>query len=176
MDAMQRNPSMVSPERWEYLLELADTEKMSTLATEAIKAADSIVEDIMAGRDVADLESWHDLIIHWETYVKAMQSRAFNEEATPDIRNKMKDHMFWTEEAMLNKMEGNPEFEARLATLNLFPIFPHSNFRTPLSREQQMAVAQGQANRGDAITSRIPGTSTQEIKEDELAKERIRRG
>ena len=175
LDAMQRNPNMVSPERWEYLLELADTEKMSSLATEAIKAADSIVEDIMAGREVAPLEDWHDLIVHWETYVKSMQSRAFNEEASPEIRNKMKDHLFWTEEAMIDKSTKNPEFQARLATLNLFPVFFHENFQAPMSREHQIAMVQGQANRGDAVTGQIPGTSSSEMKDMEFAKEQLRR-
>ena len=175
LDAMQRNPNMVSPERWEYLLELADTEKMSSLATEAIKAADSIVEDIMAGREVAPLEDWHDLIVHWETYVKSMQSRAFNEEANPAIRSKMKDHVFWTEEAMLDKAKKNPEFQARLATLNLFPVFHHDDFQAPMSREHQIAMVQGQANRGDAVTGQIPGTSSSEMKDMEFAKEQLRR-
>ena len=173
LEAMQRNPSMVSPDRWEQLLELADTEKMSSLATEALKAADSMVEDIMAGRDVAPLEDWHDLIAHWETYVKSMQARSFNEEATPDIRAKMKDHVFWTEEAMIQKGQKNPEFQARLATLTLFPIFHHTNFAPPVSREHQMAMVQGQANRGDEVTGQIPGTSPQEIKEQEFAKKQL---
>ena len=176
LDAMQRNPSMVSPERWESLLELADTEKMSTMMTEAVKAADSMVEDILAGRDVAPLEDWHDLIVHWEAYVKSMQGRGFNEEATPDIRNKMKDHLFWTEEAMLDKAKKNPEFQAKLATLTLFPVFHHTNFEVPLSREHQMAMVQGQSNRGDEVTGNIPGTSRQEIAEENFAKEQLKRG
>jgi hypothetical protein len=175
LDAMQRNPKMVSPERWEYLLELADTEKMSTLATEAIKAADSIVEDIFAGREVAGLEDWQDLIIHWETYIKAMQSRAFNEEADPAVRNKLKDHVYWTEKAMLNKSSKNPEFEAKLAQLTLFPIFNHDDFEIPKSREHQLAMIQGQANRGDAVSGVIPGTSPQEMREIEFAKEQMKR-
>ena len=176
LDAMQRNPNMVTPERWETLLELADTEKLSTLATEAVKAADSIVEDIMAGREVAPLEDWHDLIIHWEAYVKSMQGRAFNEEADPAIRSKMKDHLFWTEEAMLDKAKKNPEFQAKLAMLTLFPVFHHTNFEVPMSREHQMAMVQGQTNRGADVTGMIPGTSPQEMQEEQFAKEKLRRG
>ena len=115
LDAMQRNPQMLSGERWEELLDLANTEKMTTLMTEAVRAADSIVEDIMAGREVAPLEEWHDFIIHWQAYAKAMQSRSFNEEADPQIRAKFKDHVYWTERAMIRKMQKNPEFEAKLA-------------------------------------------------------------
>lgn len=176
LEAMQRNPSMVSGERWEHLLELADTEKMSTMMTEAVQAADSIVEDIMAGRPIQPLEEWHDLIPHWETYVKAMQGRGFNEEAGPEVRSVMKDHLFWTEEAMIEKMKGNPEFEAKLAQLVNFPIFKHSNFVAPRSLEQQMAMVQGQANRGDMVTGMIPGTSPQDMQEVAFAKEKMKRG
>jgi hypothetical protein len=61
---------------------------------------------------------------------------------------------------MLEKAANNPEFQAQLATLKLFPIFDHSaspvNF-TPQSREQAAAVAQGQANQGMEPSTLIPG-------------------
>ena len=174
LDAMQRNPNMVSGERWESLLELADTEKLSSITTEAVKASDSIIEDLMAGREVAPLEEWHDFIVHWQTYSKAMQSRAFNEEADPMIRAKVKDFVFMTERAMIRKMQNNPEFEAKLATLTLFPLFVHEDFVPPRSMEQQIAMVQGQTNRGAEVTGTIPGTSTQDILEQQNAKARLK--
>lgn len=174
LDAMQRNPQMLSGERWEELLDLANTEKMTTLMTEAVRASDSIVEDIMAGREVAPLEEWHDFVIHWQTYAKAMQSRSFNEEASPLIRNRFKDHVYWTERAMIRKMRKNPEFEAKLSTLTLFPLFDHPDYVPARSLEQQMAVVQGQANRGDAITGQIPGSSPEDIAAIENAKKQLK--
>lgn len=158
LDAMQRNPTMVSGERWADLLDMASTEKMTTLITEAVRAADSIVEDLLAGREAAPLETWHDFITHWNAYSKAMQARSFNEEATPQIRARFKDHVYYTELAMLDKMRKNPEFEAKLATLTLFPLLEHKNFIAPRSLEMQMVTVQGQANRGAEITGQIPGT------------------
>lgn len=174
LDAMQRNPNLFSPERAEQLLELGDTEKMSSILTEAVKAADSIVEDLLAGRSVAPLEEWHDFIVHWSAYSRAMQARTYNEDVDPDIRARFKDHVFWTEKAMIRKMNKNPEFEAKVATLTLFPLFTHPNYSPARSREQQMAMVQGQANRGDSVTGQIPGTSTQDILEQQNAKARLK--
>ena len=162
LDAMQRNPDMVAPERWEELLEFANTEKLSTLTTEAVKAADSENEDIMAGRPVEMPEEWENHITHWNAHSRVMQSRQFKEEADPKVRAVMKDHVYWTEEAMIKKMKNNPEFEARLATLLLFPLFHHEGFVAPRSVEQQQAVVQGQANQGMAVTGQIPGTPKDE--------------
>ena len=174
MDALQRNPQMFTPERAEELLELGDTEKLSSIATEAVKASDSIIEDLMAGRPVEPLEEWHDFIVHWRTYSKAMQSRSFSEEADPEIRAKVKDHMYWTEEAMIAKFKQNPEFEAKVATLTLFPLFKHEGYVAPRSMEQQMAMVQGQANRGAEVTGQIPGSSPEDIMEANNAKKNLK--
>ena len=62
---------------------------------------------------------------------------------------------------MVEKAKVNPLFQAKLAELPLFPIFP--NGFTPLSREQQQIVVQGQANKGQEITGQIPGEDRQEL-------------
>ena len=175
LDAMQRAPQMLPPERWEELLEFANTEKLSTLLTEATKASDSENEDLMSGRPVQMPEEYENHITHWQSHAKIMQSRQFKEEADPKVRAAMKDHTYWTEEAMLKKMRNNPEFEAKLATLLLFPLFHHEGFIAPRSLEQQMAMVQGQANRGDQVTGQIPGTSPDDINEMQNAKNNIRK-
>lgn len=174
LDALQRAPQMLSPERWSAILDLGDTEKLITMTTEAVRASDSIVEDILAGREVRPLEEWNDLAIHWETYTKAMQSRSFNEDVPQDIRDRMKDFLYWTEEMMIDKGQKNPEFEARLATLQMFPIFVHDDFVIPRSREQQLAVVQGETNRGDNVTGNIPGTGIEEIQKEQHAQKQLK--
>ena len=52
MDTMQRNPNLFSPERWEELLDLGSSERMIKLSTDAIQAADSENEDILAREPV----------------------------------------------------------------------------------------------------------------------------
>lgn len=174
LDAMQRHPNMLSSERWEELLELGNIEKFNTLVSQAYRAADSIVEDILAKRPIKPLEEWHDFIPHWETYVKAMQSRAFNEDAEPEVIETLKNHLYMVEEAMFNKAEKNLEFEAKLATLTLFPVFSH-NYPMPRSREQQLIAAQGAHNRGEPTDAQVAGTSKEEMKEIEFAKEQLKR-
>jgi len=162
LDAMQRNPQMLQPERWEELLELANEKKMQTLVSEAIKAADSENEDLMQGEPVAPPEEWEDHIQHWDSHARAMQSRSFKEEAAPEIRAAFKEHVLITEKAMLEKARSNPLFQSKLATLVNFPLFYHADSFAPASKEHQEAMVQGQANRGDAVSGMIPGTPMEE--------------
>jgi len=162
LDALQRNPQMLSPERWEELLEFGNEEKMQSLVSEAVRSADSENEDLLAGEPVGLPEEWEDHIVHWEAHVRHMQSRSFKEEATPEIRTAFKLHLKTTEEAMLLKMETSPQFEAHLARLKTFPIFHHAK-PAPKSSEHQEAMVQGQANRGEAVSGQIPGQESNEI-------------
>lgn len=160
MDIMQRNPTLFSPERWEELLEVGNTDRALSLATEALRSADSENEDIMAGIQVFEPEEWEDHIAHWDSHVKAMQSRAFKEEADNEIVEAMKNHVFLTEELMLEKAATSPLFQSQLANLKLFPIFFHDNFSPPASQAHQEAMVQGQANRGEPISGMIPGQNS----------------
>jgi hypothetical protein len=68
----------------------------------------------------------------------------------------MMEHIAVTEFAMVEKAQSNPGFEAQLATLPLFPIFP--NGFVPKSKEHMEAVIQGESNRGAPLSGSIPGT------------------
>jgi uncharacterized protein YfkK (UPF0435 family) len=164
MDTMQRNPTLFSPERWEELLDLGNSEKMQTLATAAVKSADSETDDLMNGDPVAPPEEWEDHIAHWEAHSRAIQSRSLKEEAPPEIIDALRDHIYIHEEAMLLKAQSNPLFQSQLASLKLFPLFYHQGSAVPLSKEQQEAVVNGQANRGEEITGSIPGQDSEQQK------------
>ena len=62
------------------------------------------------------------------------------------------------EELMLEKASKSPIFEAQLARLVHFPLLNHIGYTAPQSKEQQEAVVQGQANRGEPVTEMIAGT------------------
>jgi hypothetical protein len=176
LDAMQRAPQMLSPERWEELLELGNTEKYYTLTTAAVQAADSENEDLLAGREVASVQEWEDHIAHWESHSKVIQSRQFKEEVDPESRQRFIEHVRLTEKAMFRKAESNPEFAAKMATLTNFPLFFHKGAQMPLSREHQAAMVQGQANRGDQVTGVIPGVSSEDSAQAEINEKRIKGG
>ena len=160
---MQMKPDLLSNERWLDLLDLADTEKMNSLITVAVRAAESENEDMMAGRPVGDPEEFEDHIVHWKVHTKAMQERTFKEECPPEYRQKVMEHIAIHEFLMVEKARANPLFQAKLAELALFPIFP--NGFTPMSAEQQRVVVQGEANQGLPISGIIPGEDKSEIEE-----------
>jgi hypothetical protein len=160
LDAMQRAPQSLDGDRWLELLELGNVEKMQTLITEAIRAADTENEDLIAGRYVALPEEYEDHIAHWQSHSKFVQSRHFKEDVPDENKKKMLEHIFWTEEAMLDKMNMNLEFEAKLATLTTFPLFHHSNYRIPRSAQQQALGAQAEVPSGQ-----IPGQDINDLKE-----------
>ena len=157
IEMMQYNSSMLSSERWVDLLDLGNSEKMTSLITEAVKAADSENEDLLAGNPVGEPEEWEDHILHWRAHSKTIQRRSFKEETPVEIREAFIDHIETTEFAMFEKAKTSQLFQAKLAELPLFPIF-YREGEVPKSREHQEAVVQGQANRGEDVTELIPGT------------------
>jgi hypothetical protein len=165
LDAMQRAPKMFSAERWEELLELGNSDRMVRLSTEAVKSADSENEDLLAGEEVALPDDWEDHLIHWESHVRAMQSRSFKEDAPEEYIAAMKEHVFVTEQLIIEKMGKNPLFQAKVAELKLFPLFNHPNMGTPTSAAHQEALVQGQTNRGEAVSGAIPGSDIEETRE-----------
>lgn len=163
IELMQMKPDLLSDERWLDLLDLGNTDKMNSLLTTSVRAAESETEDIMAGRPVGDPEDFEDHIIHWKTHSKAMQERTFKEECPPEYREEMMQHIAIHEFLMIERARANPLFESKLAELANFPIFP--NGFVPRSKEQQTVIVQGDANRGTQITGMIPGEDKSEIEE-----------
>ena len=154
VEVMQMKPDLLSNERWIDLLDLGNSDKMNSLITVAVRAAESENEDILAGRFVGEPEEFEDHIVHWKTHTKAIQERSFKEEAPPEYREEILEHIAVHEFVMVEKAKVNPLFQAKLAELALFPIFPNG-FR-PLSREQQQVIVQGQSNQVKEITGSIP--------------------
>jgi hypothetical protein len=165
VEIMQMKPDLLSNERWLDLLDLGNTDKMNSLLTVAVRAAESENEDIMAGRPVGDPEDFEDHIVHWKTHTKAMQERTFKEECPPEYRKEMMEHIAIHEYLMVEKAQQNSLFQAKLAELTNFPVFP--NGFIPQSLEQQRAVVQGQTNQGLPITGQIPGQDKSELENKE---------
>lgn len=155
IEVLQYAPGTLSGERIVELLDLGDADKATTLITEAVRAAESENEDLLAGQPIADPEPFEDHIIHWRVHTKRMQRRDFKEEVPPEIREVFKEHVMLTEFLMVQKAKENPLFQAKLAQLDLFPLFYREGF-APQSAQQQAATVQGQSNRGEPVTGQIP--------------------
>jgi len=170
VEIMQMKPDLLSNERWVDLLDLGDSEKMNSLITVALRTAESENEDILQGKFVSDPEDFEDHIIHWKVHTKAVQDRSFKEECPPLYRQELLEHIAIHEFLMVEKAQQNPLFQSKLAELPLFPMFP--NGFTPLSKEQQTLIVQGQANKGEPITGQVPGEDRSEIQENSLKGEK----
>lgn len=161
LQTMQYAPTLFTPERWAELLEFGSVEKMYTLATEAIYSAESIVQDIIEGIPVADPEEWEDIITHLRVMYKALQKRSFKEEVPIERREELKLYVETLERLAAEKATVNPLFAAKLSQLELYPIFWEAP--VPPSREQQEALVQGQANRGEPVSGQIPATEPDNV-------------
>ena len=166
VEIMQMKPDLLSNERWIDLLDLGNTEKMNSLITVAIRASESENEDIMAGRPVEEPKDYEDHIAHWKVHVKAIQERTFKEECLPEYRRELLEHLAIHEFLMIQKAQTSPAFEAQLATLASFPVFPSGY--VPRSAQQQEVTVQGQANRGEPITGQIPAEDKTNVLEQDI--------
>lgn len=167
---MQYGANLFTPERWAELLEFGSTEKMHTLATEAIHSAESTVQDILEGIPVADPEAWEDLITHLRIFYKALQKRSFKEEVPLERREMLKLYTETLERLASEKAQVNPLFSAKLAQLEMFPIFWQAP--VPASRQQQELMVQGQTNRGEPVTGQIPADEPTEIPGEQTLREK----
>lgn len=148
MEAMQYNANLLPQERWADLLDLGGTEKMTTLITAALDAAESETEDILDGKEVGEPKEWEEQIIHWQTHTKGMQRREYKEKLSDEVHERMEHHLEMHEMLMFYKAQENPTFMAQLATLPGYPVF----FKVPMGSivsaeqaqmQQQLAIQQG---------------------------------
>lgn len=154
LQTMQYAPTLFTQERWAELLEFGSTEKMHTLITEAIQAAESECEDLLEGNPVEEPKEWEDLIIHLRVHYKKMQARSFKEDVSFANRMAFIQHVKVTEMLAAQRAQTNPLFASKLAQLEQYPMFWKAP--VPPSREQSEMLVQGQANMGMPITAAVP--------------------
>ena len=160
LEMYSRNPQQFTPERWEELLMGSSVDKAASLATVAIRSADSENEDLLNGRPVAMPEEYEDHIAHLRSHYKAIQSRSFKEEVNTDAYVALKKHITDTETLAQMQAGKNPLFGAELARLRMYPMFIEA--QAPPSAEQATADMQGASNRGEPTNAQIPATPMDE--------------
>lgn len=161
LESMQFNREMLSPERWQYLLDLGDTDKLSSIMTSAIESAEAENEDILSGEYVAEPEFYEDHIAHLRSHYAALQPLQFKQEADDEILVAMLNHIAVHEKLAIEKAKTNALYSAELANIKMFPITPglaKQAQEVVMSLEQRAALVQGEANRGEEVSTQIPGT------------------
>jgi hypothetical protein len=173
LQTMQYAPQLFTPERWADLLEFGSTEKMQTLATEAIRAAESENEDILEGNPVEEPKEWEDHIIHLRVHYKKMQARSFKEDVPLERQRALMTHVKVTEMLAAEKAAINPLFGAKLAQLEQYPMF-WKHEAVPASREQRQAEVNGANNRGEPTGQQMAAEEPESIPGEGIPTGRIR--
>lgn len=166
-EVLKVKPDILPDERLVESLELGTLEKASSIITEALRAAENENEKFFNSEEVLEPAEYEDSIIHWRTHLQKMQSGSLKVNARIEDFESLEEHVWMTEFLMMEKAKENSTFQAELAKLSLFPVFykEGQEFR-PSSLEQQKAVVQGQANRGEEITENIGADLTEEQEEN----------
>lgn len=154
---MQYNPGLFDGERWSELMEFGDTEKMQTLVSVAIQAAESEGEDLLEGNPVEEPKEWEDIIMHLRVHYKKVQARSFKEDVPKDRMAAFIQHIKITEMLAEEKAAKNPLFASKLAQLELYPMF-WTIASVPPSAEQQAAMAAGQLKHSGNTGAQIPAS------------------
>jgi len=161
LEIMQYKEDLLPAERWIDLLDLGGTEKMQSLVTAALDAAESESEDMLDGKEVGEPKEWEDHIIHWQTHVKSMQRREYKERIDDESVNQFNHHLEMTEMLMFLKAQENPLFMSKVAALQNYPIF----FKVPpgsiISAEQAQMQNQLAIQQGVPTNAQVPATEPQ---------------
>lgn len=121
-----RFPGMLPREQVLDMLDLANDQKFYDMATVAVQAAESENELMLEGGTVQAPERYEELIVHWQSHVKFIQSRSFKEDVPPDKKQLFYQHIRTTEYFMLEKAREptvSPLFIQKLQSLEQFPLF-----------------------------------------------------
>jgi hypothetical protein len=132
LDLAERFPDLWQSDEILEFMDIQRPEKLIESGTLARRAAESEVEDILQGvPNVIPPQQYHDIIPKYAVYLKAVQSRAFDE-ATPEIKARMIVQIQTAEYFMMRKMR-NPAFQQLVLTR--FPAFPMFMPQQPLQTE-----------------------------------------
>jgi hypothetical protein len=141
IETLQYGADLLSPEEWKLVLDLGSGEKLHTMITASIQAADSENDDILDGNDTTEPKIWENQILHLRSHYRAIQNRRFKDKLSEKQQNKLKMHIKVHEKLAQEKAAINPKFASKLAQLEEFPMF-WIHEPVPMGAEQQALMAQ----------------------------------
>lgn len=125
--ATQSDP-MFGKEEIVQMLDLANDERFKDKASVAVKAAETVVWNILNRLPVAEPQEWDDFIVMYPIILKALQERTYKT-TEMDIVNNLKAHILTMEGLMYNKALKSPVFAVQLQRFYMFPVL----FQAPMN-------------------------------------------
>ena len=122
LDYSERWPTLWEEEEVLEMLDMQRPERLVESATISRQTAESEVEDILQGYDVPPPSQYVDVLPRYKVYVKAMQTRDFDDKPPP-IKNRLINHVITAEYLIMRKM-ANPVYAEKVMTEHpYFPLF-----------------------------------------------------
>ena len=144
--ATQTDP-MFGKEEIAQMLDLANDERFKDRASVAVKAAETVVWNILNRLPTQEPQEWDDFIVMYPIVLKSLQERTYKE-TEQDIVQGLKQYLMVMEGLMYNKSLKSPVFAMQLQRFYMFPVLftipeiPPMGMGMPMAQPQQ-APAQG---------------------------------
>jgi hypothetical protein len=147
------------------LLDLGADETFKDEATVAVKAAESILNDIIEGQtNPPEPQPYDDLLVHYGVFMRALQSRSFKETLPSDVQQKLIDRITTIEMLMWDRSLKNQTFMMKLQMLDNYPIFFAAD-----KYAEMMAIKSGMMQQMAQAPIPSVGPETKNIKSGEMA-------
>ncbi len=106
------------------MLDLGADETFKNEATVSLRAAQSILSDILDGaNEVPEPQPYDDLLVHYGVFMRALQARTFKEVLPSEIQQKIVERITTIEFLMWERSLKNQAFRMRLGMLDNYPVF-----------------------------------------------------
>lgn len=142
------------------MLDLTSVEKLFDIGTKSLRAAESIIQDLLQGNPVPPPEGFEDLMTYWQTFGTYIQDRQFKESVPADMKQNVLDYLTAIEALMFDKAQKNPAFAEKLTTLELYPLVFSLPPAMPEQPEASMIppemMAQEEAAAPETVTGLAP--------------------
>lgn len=122
IDLKQNFPTMLSDRQVMDLLEFGQEEKFYDIATVALRASESKIQDLLLGKPVPAPEVYQDLLTLRDVIVREMQTRDFSQNVPPEIQKTVNDFLGEVECLMFERATNNPVFAQACGALPDFPL------------------------------------------------------
>lgn len=118
------------------MLDLGMDEAFVDQATMSVNAAKTTFEEMVSGKPVPEPQMHDDLLPHYTTFFRLIQSYQFKTKTKPNIQQSIYQHIKTQEGLLFLKAQKNPKLAMELANLDYFPSFFELPAPTPVPTMQ----------------------------------------
>lgn len=128
LNTATQNDPMFGKEEITQMLDLANDERFKDRASVAVKAAETVVWNILNRLSVQEPQEWDDFIVMYPIVLKSLQERTYKE-SEQDIVQNLKAYIMTMEALMYNKALKSPIFAMQLQRFYMYPVL----FQIPMN-------------------------------------------